>query len=70
MNAILLKEVTPGLCVASEDGPGISQLIAFGRKCTSQVVTQKEALEASSPCIFQVMEEPIRGSSAPLRQLG
>ena len=38
----------PGLCVASEDGPGISQLIAFGRKCTRQVVTQKEALEASS----------------------
>ena len=38
----------PGLCVASEDSPGVSPLIAFGRKCTRQVVTQKEALEASS----------------------
>jgi hypothetical protein len=43
-----LEGSDPGLCVASEGCPGISELIAFGRKCTRQVVTQKEALKASS----------------------
>jgi hypothetical protein len=38
----------PGLCVASGKAPGISELIAFGRKCTRQVVNQKDALKASS----------------------
>lgn len=38
----------PGLCVASGDGPGISRLIAFGRKCTREIVTRKEALDVSS----------------------
>jgi hypothetical protein len=38
----------PGLCVAAEGDAGILPLVAFGRKCTRQVVTQKEALEASS----------------------
>jgi hypothetical protein len=38
----------PGLCVTHEGDPGISRLIAFSRKCTSEVVTQKEALKAAS----------------------
>ena len=37
----------PGLCVASEDNPGLLRLIDFGRACTSRVATQKEALEAA-----------------------
>jgi tRNA(Ile2) C34 agmatinyltransferase TiaS len=43
-----LEGSDPGLCVASEGGTGISELISFGRVCTRQVVTQKEALRASS----------------------
>jgi hypothetical protein len=37
----------PGLCIASEDNPALSQLIDFGHACTSRVVTQKEALQAA-----------------------
>jgi hypothetical protein len=37
----------PGLCVASEGNPALSELIHFGRACTSRVVTQKEALQAA-----------------------
>jgi hypothetical protein len=37
----------PGLCVASEDHPALSELIRFGRKCASKVVSQKEALQAA-----------------------
>jgi hypothetical protein len=37
----------PGLCIVSEDNPALSQLIDFGRACTSRVVTQKEALHAA-----------------------
>jgi hypothetical protein len=43
-----LEGSDPGLCVASDGGTGISELIPFGRMCTRQVVTQKEALRASS----------------------
>ncbi len=43
-----LEGSDPGLCVASGDVPGISELIEFGRKCTRQVVHQKDALRASS----------------------
>jgi hypothetical protein len=43
-----LEGSDPGLCVACEGALGFSRLIAFSRKCTSQVVTQKEALEAAS----------------------
>jgi len=37
----------PGLCIASEDSPPLSELIHFGRACTTRVVTQKEALKAA-----------------------
>jgi len=37
----------PGLCVVSEGNPALSELIHFGRACTSRVVTQKEALQAA-----------------------
>jgi len=37
----------PGLCIASEDNPGLPKLIDFGRACTSRVVTQKDALRAA-----------------------
>lgn len=42
-----LEGSDPGLCVARDDAPGISRLIAFSRKCTCRVVAQKEALEAA-----------------------
>jgi tRNA(Ile2) C34 agmatinyltransferase TiaS len=34
----------PGLCVAREDHPALSDLMAFGRRCTYAVATQAEAL--------------------------
>jgi len=37
----------PGLCIVSENNPALSRLTEFGHACTSRVVTQKEALEAS-----------------------
>lgn len=37
----------PGLCVTHEGDPALGRLIEFGRKCTRQVVTQKDALEAA-----------------------
>jgi tRNA(Ile2) C34 agmatinyltransferase TiaS len=37
----------PGLCVTHEGDPALPQLIAFSRKCTSQVVSQQDALEAT-----------------------
>lgn len=37
----------PGLCVVSEDNPALSTLIHFGRKCTTKVMTQKEAFQAA-----------------------
>jgi len=38
----------PGLCVAYEDSPVLSELIPFGRTCAAKVVTQKDALHAAS----------------------
>jgi hypothetical protein len=38
----------PGLCVACEDDPGLLRLMAFGQRCTSEVVTQREAQKAAS----------------------
>jgi tRNA(Ile2) C34 agmatinyltransferase TiaS len=38
----------PGLCVACEGDPALPSLIAFGRLCTTKIVTQKEAYEATS----------------------
>lgn len=38
----------PGLCVYPEGHPAISNLVAFGRACAERVVSQKEALIAST----------------------
>jgi tRNA(Ile2) C34 agmatinyltransferase TiaS len=43
-----LEGSDPGLCVASEDANALAGLIAFGRACTSRVVSQQEALAAAS----------------------
>ena len=43
-----LEGSDPGLCIACEGNGTLANLIAFGRTCTSRVVTQKEALEAAS----------------------
>jgi tRNA(Ile2) C34 agmatinyltransferase TiaS len=43
-----LEGSDPGLCVAPEGDAALTRLIAFGRACTSRIVTQKEALEAAS----------------------
>jgi len=43
-----LEGSDPGLCVASEGDAALPRLIAFGRACTARIVTQKEALDASS----------------------
>jgi hypothetical protein len=42
-----LEGSDPGLCVACESDAGLARLMAFGRTCTSEVVTQKDALEAA-----------------------
>jgi len=38
----------PGLCLATEGHPALSGLMAFGRKCTEKIVTQKEAMYAAN----------------------
>jgi hypothetical protein len=38
----------PGLCAAREDDPGLVRLMAFGQRCTREVVTQREARDAAS----------------------
>jgi tRNA(Ile2) C34 agmatinyltransferase TiaS len=43
-----LEGSDPGLCIACGGNGSLASLIAFGRTCTSRVVTQKEALEAAS----------------------
>jgi hypothetical protein len=43
-----LEGSDPGLCIAWDGDGSLAKLIAFGRTCTSRVVTQKEALEAAS----------------------
>jgi len=45
-----LEGSDPGVCVASATDESIDQLIAFGLSCTSQVVTQSDAICATS-CI-------------------
>lgn len=37
----------PGLCYASEEDLSLDELIAFGFRCTREVVTQKDALKAA-----------------------
>ena len=37
----------PGLSIVSQDNPALSELVRFGRVCTTRVVTQKEALQAA-----------------------
>jgi len=43
-----LEGSDPGLCIACDGNGSLANLIAFGRTCTSRVVTQREALEAAS----------------------
>jgi len=38
----------PGLCLACEGDPALSRLTSFGHLCATQIVTQKEALQAAS----------------------
>jgi hypothetical protein len=38
----------PGLCFACEGDPALIELMSFGRICATQIVTQKEALQAAS----------------------
>ena len=40
----------PGVCVACEDDPALEELMEFALKCSKQVVTQKEAMNACA-CI-------------------
>lgn len=42
-----LEGSDPGLCVTREDDPALPDLIAFGQKCTCQVMSQKEAIRAT-----------------------
>lgn len=37
----------PGICVAHEEDPNLADLVAFGRACTTRMVTQNEALMAA-----------------------
>jgi hypothetical protein len=37
----------PGVCVAHGDTGDLNRLIAFGRRCTETIVTQKDAMEAA-----------------------
>ncbi len=37
----------PGLCVVSDQGRSLSQLLEFGKTCSSRIVTQKEAMQAT-----------------------
>jgi len=38
----------PGLCVAHEGAPALVELAAFGQLCATNIVTQKDALQAAS----------------------
>jgi hypothetical protein len=42
-----LEGSDPGLCVACESDSTFPELVAFGRRCTNQVVTQKEAIRVA-----------------------
>ncbi len=37
----------PGLCLTHEGNPALDQLISFGRRCATKIVTQKEAIESA-----------------------
>ncbi len=37
----------PGLCLAHEENPLLDRLISFGRKCTTTIVTQNEAMQSA-----------------------
>ncbi len=37
----------PGLCVAAGSDPSIEKLISFGHRCTREISTQREALQAA-----------------------
>jgi len=37
----------PGICVAHEEDPNLADLVAFGRACTTRMVTQNEAFKAA-----------------------
>ena len=37
----------PGLCVVTADSPAVDRLVAFGRKASTRVVTQAEAMQAA-----------------------
>jgi hypothetical protein len=41
-----LEGSDPGLCVVTDGDAALSNLLAFGRRCTKAVVSQKEALRA------------------------
>ena len=47
-SGIPLWEAIPGVCVAPNGDTDLSVLVAFGRRCTREVVGQKDALQASS----------------------
>jgi hypothetical protein len=42
-----LEGSDPGLCVTHQGDPALPRLMAFSQKCTSQVVRQRDALEAA-----------------------
>jgi len=48
VEAHALEGSDPGLCVVYEKDPALSRLAEFGRRCTSRVVNQAEALRAAS----------------------
>jgi tRNA(Ile2) C34 agmatinyltransferase TiaS len=43
-----LEGSDPGLCVAWGENGALSGLTAFGKRCTREIVTQREAMEAAS----------------------
>ena len=42
-----LEGSDPGICMVCEKDPSLSTLIEFGYKCTREIVTQKEAIQAA-----------------------
>lgn len=43
---LFIEGSDPGLCVVSRDSSAIRDLVDFGRRCCSRIVTQKEAMDA------------------------
>ncbi len=48
LQAHYLEGSDPGICMACEGDPGLSELMNFGISCTRRVVSQKDALQATS----------------------